>query len=200
MQTNQDLLQYLLKNIDPNYRLYFKSIFYELGMLLEFYGDHFKLPKDRISLRSKAIFILKTAVLFMINMFLLQKKGMRRDKRIISNATSNWNEHIKQQGYEVSIPLWEISTRARMNIPLKLFLATKKIQFHLTFSSFKYLTNIEFLSLLKNYHKDLKNHYINESYDALIVNQIDSFFENISIHIFKELKKPVIFWHHGGRL
>ncbi len=195
MDKNTNLVNYLIKNGDEETSRAISLIKYELNCSLTYYGSHFKTPKE--SLERKYFGLTKATIKYLlINLY--KRKRKNKQKNILSSAHGQWNNHFSDLGFNVYSPPWHISSKSRCNISIRLYLITKRIQKKLDNSQFNYLISKEFINLINEYYTVLKNECVLNSYDALILRSYNSFFEKVSTKIFRELGKPVIFWHHGG--
>jgi len=195
MESN--LLDYLIKNSDKYTARHLNLIKYELGGLTSHFGDHFSSPIEggrKNLLRDNLI--VDYIEFFAIKLF--KNKQDFNKKKVLSSATSLWNNHFKDMGFHVERPPWNIRRDFQIECSLKLYLLTKKIKRKLKRNNFNYLISKDFFLIIDEYKDLLKKYCLKNSYDALIIEQYNGFFHKLISEIFNELNKPIIFWHHGG--
>ena len=195
MESN--LLDYLIKNSDDYTALHIDLIKYELGGLTSHFGEHFSSPKEGNKNNWLTDNLFRDYLeFFAIKLF--KKKPILNQKKVLSSAYSSWNEHFKKIGYNVERPPWNLRRDFQINCSLKLYLLSKKIIRKFKKENFNYLISNNFFLIIDEFEVLLKEYCLNNSYDALILEQYNGFFHKLLTKIFRELKKPVIFWHHGG--
>tara|TARA_B110001469_G_scaffold55445_1_gene53500 strand:- start:1778 stop:3049 length:1272 start_codon:yes stop_codon:yes gene_type:complete len=195
MESN--LLDYLIKNSDDYTALHIDLIKYELGGLTSHFGEHFSSQKEGNKNNWLTDNLFRDYLeFFAIKLF--KKKPILNQKKVLSSAYSSWNEHFKKIGYNVERPPWNLRRDFQINCSLKLYLLSKKIIRKFKNENFNYLISNNFFLIIDEFEVLLKEYCLNNSYDALIVEQYNGFFHKLITKIFRELKKPVIFWHHGG--
>lgn len=195
MQDN--LLDYLINNSDEYTAKHIYLIKYELGGLTSHFGEHFSSPREGVKINKLRDNLVVDCLEFCAIKFFKKKQSLNQ-KKVLSSSVSHWNKHYEEMGYNVERPPWNLSRDFQINCSLKLYLLTKKIKRKLQSENFNYLTSLEFFSIIDEFEILLKEYCINNSYDALIVEQYNGFFHKLITKIFKDLNKPVIFWHHGG--
>ena len=193
------LLDYLIKNSDEYTSNHIDLIKYELGGHTSHFGEHFASPKEGRKGNKFTDNLLRDYLEFFATKFLKKKQYLAGKKKILSNAASLWNHNIKESGnYFVERPPWDFRKDFQIDCSLKLYLIIKKIKRKFQDSDFNYLVNKEFFLLIDDFFLLLKDFCKTNSYDALILLQYNGFFEKAITRVFRELNKPVIFWHHGG--
>ena len=196
MESN--LLDYLIKNSDEYTSKYIYLLKYELGCKTSHFGEHFASPIEGKKINKLKDNILIDYLEFVATKFLKKKYQVIGKKKILSNAASFWNNHIRDKGYYIERPPWNFRRDLQIDCTLELYLLTKKINRKLQNCNFNYLISKDFFLLIDNYFILMRNFCKSNSYDALILLQYNGFFEKVVTEIFRELDKPVIFWHHGG--
>lgn len=195
MESN--LLDYLIKKSDEYTAKHLFLIKYELGGLTSHFGEHFSSPKEGNKINKLKDNLIVDYLEFFAIKF-LRTNQYSNQKKVLSSASSSWNNHFEELGYQVGRPPWNLRRDFQINCSLKLYLLTKKIKRKFQKENFNYLVSKDFFLLIDDFELLLKEYCLNNSYDALIVEQYNGFFNKLLTKIFRELKKPVIFWHHGG--
>lgn len=197
MESN--LLDYLIKNSDEYTSDHIELIKYELGGLTSHFGEHFTSPKEGKKRNKLKDNLLRDYLEFFATKFFKKKQPLEGRKKVLSSAATLWNVNIRESGdYIVERPPWDFRRDFQIDCSLKIYLLTKKIKRKFQDSNFNYLISKEFFLLIDDFYLLLKDFCKTNSYDALILLQYNGFFEKLITRIFRELNKPVIFWHHGG--
>lgn len=196
MESN--LLDYLIKNSDEYTSKRIYLIKYELGCKTSYFGEHWNSPTERNKTNILKHNLLRDYAEFFATKFFKKIYKSTGKKKILSSANLLWNNNIREKGYYVERPPWTFRRDLQIDCTLKLYLLTKKIERKFQNSDFNYLTSKDFFLLIDNYLILLRDFCKSNSYDALILSQYNGFFEKAVTKIFRELDKPVIFWHHGG--
>ncbi len=194
------LLDYLKNNTSIDKEI-LECLKFDLDQRIYYYGQHFKYSNenlgDRITLMNwiiqKAIHVKK-----IINSF-GSKRNFKPDlnlKSIFSNAYFNFNEELKKIGFNVFHPFWVNQENLPSSNP-NLFQDIKEVKQSLAEKTFTELIDPGFISFIKNMKEKMKNYYLENKIDALIVPNDMSFFENLSIKIFNEINKPNFVFLHG---
>lgn len=191
-------LDYLIKNSDKYTSHHIELIKYELGSIMSHFGEHFIAPKEGQKKDRIENNILRDYLEYFATKFAKQKYSTDNKKRVLSSAASAWNTNIRECGYYVERPPWDFRRDFQIDCSLKLYMLTKKIKRKLQNSDFNYLISKDFFLIVDRYYSLLKEYCSSKSYDALVLLQYNGFFEKVITKIFRELNKPVIFWHHGG--
>lgn len=196
MGLKKNLIEYLINISDKKTAAILELLKYNLGSSIDHYGDHFnKIEKKFIN---NPFIFLKFIIEYFILYILSYKIDKKTGKNIFSTATSKWNRHIREKGFNVYSTPWGYNRYSQINFPFWLFLMTKKIQYKIKNSSFNYLVSNQFILEAEEYLKMLKDFVKLSRYDALIISGYNDFFDKSAIKIFKDLNLPVFFWHHGG--
>lgn len=190
-------LNYLINNSDNYSSERIRLLKYELGGKVSHYGDHFTRSKKKHNWL-KFDNVLKDLVEFCFIQIFKKRLKITYKKKILSTAVSNWDRNIRQLHFCVENPPWAVRRDLQVGFSLKLYLLTQKIKRHLRYSNFNYLISSGFFKIIDTYYIHLKNYCETSSYDALIICQYNGLFEKMATKIFRELNKPVFFWHHGG--
>ncbi len=197
------LYDYLIHglNFEPDL---LESLRYELDQLVYYYGEQFKYPKEKTILKKpqEGFFkrILKTAFYFYQ---ILSKKAeiSSNSNIIISNAYFKLNEELKNSGFSVFRPPWalnwSLSERDIVLYDRNLVNVTNSLKLAFLNRNFRELITPEFIGEIKNYRQKLRTFYEKPTVKAIFVPNDMSFFENLSIKIFKEIDKPSFIFLHG---
>jgi len=195
MESN--FIDYLIKNSDEYTATHIDLIKFELGFHTSYFGEHFISPTEGYRINKFKENVLIDCLEFLSIKF-LKKSQYSNQKKVLSSAYSSWNEHFKEMGYYVERPPWNLRRDFQINCSLKLYLLTKKIKRKFQTENFNYLISKDFFLIIDEFEVLLKKYCLSNSYDALILEQYNGFFHKLLTKVFRELKKPVIFWHHGG--
>ena len=193
-----NIIDFLKKNSDEYTSSHIELINYELGSLTSHFGEHFASPIEGKKINKLKDNVLRDYLEFFVTKFFKKKHQAIGKKKILSNAASLWNNKIRDKGYYIERPPWNFRRDFQIDCTLELYLLTKKITRNFQNSDFNYLTSKDFFLLIDNYFILMRDFCKSNSYDALILRQYNGFFEKVVTKIFRELDKPVIFWHHGG--
>jgi hypothetical protein len=191
------LLAYLKKEQKLN-NYWYDCLRYELDKHIYYYGNHFKRPLEKVQTSNleKLKYNLKLIYLSIIQKFL--KKNIDKFKPvIISNAYFNFNDAVSKEGFTIIQPPWSNYYNDWKFYNAGLVKLCFKIKKQFGFKDFDYLLSNEFMQLLEEFSDKFKEFIVRERIAALIVPNDESFFENISIKIFKELKLSTFIFLHG---
>ncbi len=171
---------------------------YELDKHIYYYGNHFKRSLENVQTdkKEKAKYELKRFAAKTKGRF--SKKQFDRSKQIIiSNAYFNFNEELSATGTHVIQPPWVINLDSWKYYDADLITLCAQIKKLFAFAPFSYLVSKEFISVLEDFSNRFKSFILKEKISALVIPNDESFFENISIKIFKELGLPTFLFLHG---
>jgi len=198
----QDL--YLTKYIRENFHIeptIFDSIRYELDNHIYSYGQQFISPRESGSsakniLKNKAKEIVKR-IIILLGCFTLSKKATGR-KVILSNAYFSINNELSKVGFDVYRPIWANPSRdTKILIDLKTYNQCEYIKKALREELFINIIDSEFIEKIYSFKSCLNEYFEHYQISALFVPNDVSFFENLSIRIFKEIVKPSFIFLHG---
>ena len=191
---------YLVEYIKNNFKIdrdILDSIKYELDQSIYYYGNHFKYPREKhgedISANIKHLLF---KYLYIFKVIAANKSVSCNKKNIISNAYFNFNQELEKIGYGVYKPFGNSSFKNVIN-NLKMYFATEHIKDLFKKETFRYIIDDEFMDIIRNYKIALKDYYIRNGINAIVVPYDMPFFENVSLKIFKEISRPSFVFLHG---
>lgn len=175
-----------------------ESLKYELDQNIYYYGDQFKYPRES---NSKEYFKKNTRKLLM-RMFaifkIIQNRKIRTEKKVIlSTAYFGVNQELKKHNFQVYCPSWRISRGNNVLSDFKLFISSERIKSKIENNNFNELISSEFLVEVKRFEEELKLFFQQKKLKALIVPNSVGFFENLCLHICKEINIPSFVFSHG---
>ncbi len=199
---NINLMEYIKGNfnVDPSI---FDSIRYELDKHLCYYGQQFRYPREKTCKTFKnAIdnnaFDIVGKMFYIYNIFSLLNKIKFDKKILLSNAYFSTNIELKKLGFHVYRPPWShfgIYTRSIDDIKISHQCEIIKAAFGT--GDFINIINEKFLAKVRSFMGSLKDYFLRRQIAGLIVPNDVSFFENLSIKIFKEIGRPSFIFLHG---
>lgn len=171
---------------------------YELDKHVYYYGGHFKRPTENVQTDKieKLKYNLKTLSSTLIGNF-SKKKLDKTMPLIISNSYFNLNKELSEIGFNVIQPPWVRNFNDWKYYDAELISLCIKIKKLFEFSPFNYLISSDFMNLLESFSNKFKSFIIKEKVCALFIPNDESFFENISIKIFKQLSLTSFIFLHG---
>lgn len=193
------LLRYIEEQGTLNSEL-LDSLRYDLDRHINFYGRQFRWPYERHSviesLKSDARFLRHAATSLLFSGYC---SASGRDKRtIVSNAYFGVNMDLSQCGYRVLTPAWSTRNSAfPMCGSRSLRCAVSRCDHILKTGPFKKIISRQFVKQINDVAGMLEENYRALDAAALVVPNDMSFFENLSIRIFKKLKRPSFVFLHG---
>ena len=196
------LLNYIQKisNIDDEI---LDSLRFELDQNIYHYGAQFKHPKEKQNRARKLLdarsYLIQLKYLYVLYRTLFHELTPRDDQKpdIISNAYFSVNGELRKLGFNVHCPLWNISCRETLLADWDCFRACMSVKKSILGSNFRELIDSKFLEKIKQLKNLLRGYFTKHHVSALIVPNDISFFENLSIRIFKEIRKPSFVFLHG---
>lgn len=192
---NDNLINYLVEKSKADKSTWIDIMRYDLSGSLYGHGEQFNKTKKP---RFIVFEILKDCLEFLIIYLNKCNHNTTSKTKILSSAYSTWNSKLEAEGYNVYNPVWNLRANFKIKSSFKLYLLTKKIKRSFVYRDFNYLISDEFIGQLQKFYELFKDSCFSENYAALIVPQDVGFFEKISILVFQELKRPTVFWAHGG--
>lgn len=194
---DMSLLKYLKERNNIDDRTY-DNLRYTLEGHIYYFGAHFKSPfegKTTFDVKGELVKILKEIY---IRYKYTRKKAGGKETRVVSNAYFNFNDKLRQTGFDILEPTWAVrkSTNSILG-DLQFYKKTEKILKHLHGSDFNHLISDSFLKEVGFFREMLMEQYRHDDIRALFVPNDVSFCENLSIGIFKELKRPSFIFLHG---
>lgn len=176
------------------------SLRYHLDRQVNYYGRQFRFPYEHYSmcraimaeaqwLRNAAAALLKPGCGGLEN---------HAGKTIVSNAYFGVQDDLSRHGYRVVLPAWSARNR---NVPVCgsrfLRFAVARCNHTLTGGLFKNIISPQFIRQIHALEELLERNYRALNAAALVVPNDMSFFENLSIRIFRRMKKPSFVFLHG---
>jgi len=192
------LLSYLKKEHILNEEMY-DCLKYDLNKHLYYYGDHFKRPLEKVIREKRSEKIKNTLRELNAKNYSFQKIKNFDPSRplIISNAYFTINDELSAIGYNTISPPWITSLKNNGLYDKSLITLSFKIRGLLEWADFNYLISPDFISLIEEFRNKFKNFLLTNKVAALVVPNDESFFENITIKICKELSIPTFIFLHG---
>jgi len=193
------LIDYLKENqvIDADL---FDSLYFDIGCLVYYYGDHFLNPREKLNRHKKSIkSSLKEQILkYNVRLNILKnRKHVEQEPKIISNSYFTVNSEIEALGFNVYRPIWSPVYQQKLCANISLLNKTDYIKDFVLNKNFSEIISPNFLNTLQAYRKEMVDFYNKQNAIALFVPNDISFMENFTIKIFKEIKKPSFIFLHG---
>lgn len=191
---------YLLKFLKDNSYLNqfrYDNLRYELDAHLHYYGDHFKYPHEIYGNKSKNLFRSYVKYLFLLFKIIQNRPKTSHENIILTNAYFSVNEELKKKGYQVFCPIWQMSQDTNVLSSLDVFFKSEKIKFKLRYSNFNDLIKADFINEIAQFEDLLTQFFQERKIKALFVPNDMGFFENLSIHICKQIGIPSYIFLHG---
>ncbi|QJB40626.1 hypothetical protein HF324_23435 [Chitinophaga oryzae] len=194
---NDSLYQYIRQSHSKDLLLY-DNLRYVLEGQVYYYGNHFLFSNER---RQKAKDIIQWKELLKTGYAyynFVRKNGKDAAPRVLSNAYFNFNAELERLGYAVLAPCWSFRKGDRQLFgDMAFYKAMKQIRKRVFGSDFNDLTSEDFSKAYYAFRSKLADKVVESDVKALFVPNDVSFFENLSINVFKELKKPSFIFLHG---
>jgi hypothetical protein len=196
------LLNYIQEISDIDDEL-LDSLRFELDQNIYHYGAQFRHPKENRNpvrkLYDAHFYWDQLKYIHVLYRSLLHKQLPKNDHslNIISNAYFSTNDELRKLGFEVCCPLWNISYEETLVADWDCFKACTSVKKSILGSNFKDIIDSKFLEKIKQLKNILREYFIKHRISALIVPNDISFFENLSIRIFKEIHRPSFLFLHG---
>ena len=194
------LINYIENNVNIDKNI-LDALRYELTTKMYFYGDNFKYhleKNEQFITKNKIRSIAKENLLVFKGILAkFHKEAKNTNKNILFHSyfnTSVLARKLFAMDYNVYSPFW-INNPALFDF--KSYGLYKNIRNTLKNDDFKCLISIEFIEKINAFKNILIKKYKKIGVNALIVSSDMPFFENISIQVFKELKKPSFVFLHG---
>lgn len=175
------------------------SIRYDILSNIYWYGDH-----NRVNLENNNFIIkLKSDFFSTIKDFVILKKVVQnlyiKNKKIdiTSSAYFNLQEVFKNTNYVFSTPPWKVSLNENFYGDYTIYKKCKYISNSFVSKNLNELISKDFIERLNSTKKILRNYFIETEHKALFVPNDVSFFENISLKIFKEIGLKSFVSLHG---
>lgn len=193
------LLDYTKKNniLDDDL---FDSLYFDIGCMVYYYGDHFINPREKMLHHKKGFkpSLIEQFIKYNVYLNLLKnRKRMKKESKIISNSYFTINLELELLGYNVYRPIWAPAYRQKCCAHISLFNKTKYIKNYIHNKNFIDIISPHFLKTLQAYRKEMMDFYKKQNVMALFVPNDISFMENFTIKIFKEIEKPSFIFLHG---
>lgn len=190
------LLNYL-KEIGAIDEKLYDTLRYTLEGHIYYFGDHFKRPLER----NKQPGLADQWKTFLRESFIRYKYFRNKTgegQNVVSNAYFNFNEELSGLGYNVILPPWAIRKNADKVLgDYTFYRRTQELTRRFSEDPFLTLISPAFQEEIMAYRNTLKAQFMAIDAKALFVPNDVSFFENLSISIFKEFKRPSFIFLHG---
>lgn len=198
-QSGWSLLRYLEEQGTLTPEL-FDSLRYYLDRHINYYGRQFRFPYEYSSsvraIRADARWLRQTAACMMISG--CDGRHPSAGKTIVSNAYFGVQADLARHGYRVVTPAWSAHSSAfPVCGSLSLRLAVARCGRTLLNGPFKKIISPQFIRQASAVEDMLEQNYRALSAAALVVPNDMTFFENLSIRIFRRMKKPSFVFLHG---
>jgi hypothetical protein len=189
-------LDFIRDNSYLNHTRY-DNLRYELDKHFHYYGDHFKFPYEVN--RNTGIDLIKTYIklLFALTRIVQKRKSTETDKIVLSNAYFSVNEELAKLGYKVFYPCWQIGKDKNVLGSWDILVRIEKIKYKLKKSNFNELIKEEFTNEIKAFEEKMTIFFQKNKVKSLFVPNDESFFENLSILICKQIGIPSFVFLHG---
>ena len=194
------LLDYVKENFDLDKDI-FDSLKYALDSKIYYYGDHFRYPNEikneRYFLKSRLYSCQKDFKFLLKNIFSKPEPIKNNGKKILFHSYFNVSEfydNLSSMKFDVYHPFWINNKNLFELDSYKKYLDLRN---GFENKNFHYLISKNFVDRIIEFKSTLTKKYKDFGFDGLIVPFDLPFFENISIQVFKELKKPSFVFLHG---
>jgi len=178
----------------------FDSLYFDIGCLVYYYGDHFINPREKTIHKKKSIksSLKEQFIKYNVRLNMLKnRKHIKQEPKIISNSYFTVNSEIEALGYNVYRPIWALVYRQKLCANISLLNKTNYIKDLVLNKNFTDIVSPNFLKTLQAYRKEMTDFYNKQNVMALVVPNDISFMENFTIKIFKEIEKPSFIFLHG---
>lgn len=164
---------------------------------LYYFGDHFRFPRERSSHDFTRSIRNYLRFLF-VNYKIYQNRQKGAGNQIIlSSSYFNVNQELKDLGYQVYCPSWEMTADRDVLTSRHIFSASEKIANKLMNLNFNEILSKPFLDEIAFFERDLKSFYKEQHIAALFLPSDVPFFSNLSIRVCRELGIPSFIFLHG---
>lgn len=189
------LIDYIKNNFDIDESI-IDNIKYELDQRVYYYGAHFKRPKEQCS---KKVISAARNIAELLSFYKRIKyiKADANKKNIISNAYFTTNHELKKLGYNVYCPVWWTTDSNDILTDKTIYKLYKSINNKLNKADFIELIDNEFIVRIEELKEYVTHFYRMNNVVASVVPNDISFFENLTIRIFRELERPSFIFLHG---
>ena len=193
------LIGYIKKNSNIDEDI-FDAIKYELDRHIYFYGDNFDYPRERTATVKAWLKTIHNDMSRECSVMLKALSGNKpgsKTNNIISSSYFSINDELRQAGYNVYRPLWCDGKYRDAIIDINLYRESEAIKDIFVRGDLTDIISGRFIKRIRSFKERLKNYYIDNNISAIVVPNDISFFENLSIKIFKEIKRPSFIFLHG---
>jgi len=177
------LLDYLKENKVFDADL-FDSLYFDIGCLVYYYGDHFINPREKTIQHKKSIksSLKEQFIKYNIRLNILKnRKRIKQEPKIISNSYFTVNPEIEALGYNVYRPIWAPAYRQKLCANISLLKKTDYIKDLVHNKNFTDIVSPKFLKTLHAYRKEMVDFYNKQNPLALFVPNDISFMENFDV-------------------
>jgi len=193
------LIDYIRENFNVDKGI-LESIKYELDQHIYYYGRQFKYPKERqydlanrITERTKKILKHYASLISSI----CTPDIINGKKNILSNAYFSTNAELNKLNFNVYRPPWNIGRDFKVLTNQEILREVEYFKKSFQRKSFIDLISQEFINKIQTFKSKQKKYFLDNEIDALFVPNDVSFFENISINIFRQINRPSFIFLHG---
>jgi len=194
---------YLIDYIKENFHIdqsVLESIKYELDQQIYYYGKQFKYPKERQDNFADKISkkITKALLHYIALISCLFRTNLNNGKKnILSNAYFSVNAELSKLNFNVYRPPWIIGRDFKVLAKREILKEVEYFKESFEKRSFIDLISQELINKIHVFKSKLKEYFLDSAMDALFVPNDLGFFENISINIFRQIKRPSFIFLHG---
>lgn len=162
-----------------------------------FYGCHFRFPKERFSYNFIRLIKKYLRYLFIYYKIYQNRQANNGNQIILSSSYFSINEELKNLGFQVYCPSWEMTADRDVLSSRHIFLASERIAKKLNTYNFNEVLSKTFLEEITLFERDLKSFYKEKKIEALFLPSDTPFFSNLSIRVCRELGIPSFIFLHG---
>ena len=140
----------------------FDSLYFDIGCLVYYYGDHFINPREKTIHHKKSIKsrLRKQFIKYNIRLNILKnRKHIKQEPKIISNSYFTVNSEIEALGYNVYRPIWAPAYRQKLCANFSLLNKTDYIKDFMLNNNFSDIISPNFLKILEVYQKEMVDFY-----------------------------------------
>lgn len=195
---------YLIDYIKENFHIdqsILECIKYELDKQIYYYGKQFKYPKEKRDDFAYKIFIdriKKTLKHYIALTYFVFRPDLNNGKKnILSNVYFSMNAELSKLNFNIYSPPWSIGRDFKVLANKKILMEVEYFEESFEKKSFIDLISQEFINKIHVFKSKLKKYFLDNEIAALFVPYDISFFENISINIFREISRPSFIFSHG---
>jgi len=175
----------------------YDSLRFELDTHLHYYGNHFKYPfENSFSKKSNLLWSNLRYLYSLYKIFKNKAQGSLKEI-ILSNSYFTVNNELKNLGYDVFCPSWQMTQDRNVLSSYELFTRGENIKSKFKTLAFNQLISNDFIEELNHFEEILNLFFRDKIIKALFVPNDVSFFENLAIHSCKQIGVPSFIFLHG---